>query len=1252
VVKGLDLPALLTEPLRLAVNGNKDSNEVVNLIEAWKAIEDPWQIVDPQVEEFAIDLIKRSNFETLIIDNHFTVFQSFCLMLQELSLAAVSPMSAWSQLSQQDAQNIIRYMAEGKGGNIMVQELLMLLGHGYIVSPYQFLYLKERYKSLDKEWRGFFTMLGNNYLDYDVNFEKFNDWYKPSELFETIIKNPYSVTSLDRAQELRAEKIRLLLGEINLQGAAIDIGAALPLCLLQRCIDLGWQGPVISVDRTEINRKGYMKNLICFAEEFSHGRGKLTAEETNALYREMHGQVPQHQHSTVTLPEDLNGFLDWLDKKGQPLSLLQDQAFSELYLRRRERLLVRKAFLSRLAENGYAIFTRRFTALPYRLNDIIVGRKPDNSFFVRMTEERQEAIGDKKLADLINEGRYFDRCVQVYQADGRTAKLSKGLPVDQQNREAIEQLWLKILKKLNLSWPSTDVYIQHAYLGLMSRCGRNSILDLRRSIQGPWLLPVPFADLPQVNPAKKSIALMKDYERLLHPNIEFSPAQELTDKLHHRFQESMKKRGFSWFDSSSLIYPPDKDMYTLSLGRAEIEAKLIELITGRREGKSLRNLLHGEQERMAGFQICLRHRDAKEIEAEINDPILLSKHARLFAMYGYFLIQEKNKIAPFEIISPVWDFFIQVGLRPEKFWAVVHPNEQEIRQMLIANGIPENQIVNDASACTWQQGGGPNEALGGNLIGRNFELFYQLPDGQKLELLNVINIQQVEGEEPFDFDVWEAAFGWERLKMVLMAEATGRSVPIFELEEKRGLVESLNELVPAEIERREVLIWQLADAYSAAYLLANDISKLEHHHVEIWSDKDYREVAQEVLAKEKQMPRYRRIGQPLITEVQVLCRQLGLNREQMKKLYLGWTNNLVSDHLFRRLGNSQVTQEIFLLGAERLDKLLLDVFKNPNGPLYLALRNKNSQLLLEKNSDVYREEMRLRFGLPAILFEPMVKVCQQLVSGEINSTDGLKKSLNNNLGMESIPDDEIKHILVSVNQERLRSSKEGHKSPLAVPPQRVKIIGANQTPKQFNSQITNPAEGEPIEDMQKVFQQAAEKLALELPEIIQAIKQGEEIAILGIGNDNSQADATPHNMGSNVIKVLEIALKQTNTDGGRIHLLRNRSDMNDAGLALARSLKRRKLTRIKTLVVVDDSRAHLGSWTADYKRINENESHQGLKSVYEYLGRLPAIRVGTFISDQRGPSIDNILRRYSREHEAELVEALVLYAKRVLLSLG
>lgn len=1253
VIKGLDLPALLTEPLRLAINGNKDSNEVVNLIEAWKGIENPWQIVDPQVEKFAIDLIKRSNFETLMINNDFTVFQSFCLMLQELSLAAVSPTSAWSQLSQQDAQDIIRYMAEKKGGNLLVQELLMLLGHGYIVSPYQFLYLKKRLSFDQDNQESLFSILEKNYFGNSSRSDGWDSssWYQPSKLFKIAIENPYSITSLARAREFR--DIKTLLPDINSQGAAVDIGSAIPpFCLLERCANLDWKGPVISVDRTKTNARNFQEELMCFDEEFSLGGKELTAEKIAGLYYQQVKAVPQHRHRVATLPEDLNGFLDWFDKKGQPLKLLQDQAFSELYLRREERLLVRKAFLSRLTENGYAIFTRRFTALPYRLNDIIVGRKPDGSFFVRMTEERQEAIGDKKLADLINEGRYFDRRVLVYQPDGRTTKLSTGLPVDQENREATEKLWLKILKKLNLSWPSTDIYMQYAYLELMSRCSRNSVLDLRRSVQGPPLLPISSTDFPTVNPAKKSITLMKDYERLLYLDMEFSPSQELTDKLHYYFQESMKKRGFSWFDSSSLIYPPDKDMYILSLGRAEIEAKLIELITGIRQGKSLRDMFHGEQERMAGFQICLRHRDEKEVKAEMDDPTLLSKHARLFTMYGYFLIQEKNKIAPFEILSPVWDFFTQAGLRPEKFWAVVHPNEQEIRRMLMVNGIPKKQIINDAVACDWYQGGSPNEALGGNLKGRNFELFYQLPDGQKLELLNVINIQQVEGEVPFDFDVWEAAFGWERLKMALMAEKTGRSVPIFELEEKRGLVESLNKLVPTEIERREVLIWQLADAYSAAYLLANDISKLEHHHVEVWSDKDYREVAQEVLAKERQMPRYRRIGQPLITGVQVLCRQLGLNREQMRKLYLGWIGRLVSDHLFGRPGNGPVIQKIFLLGAERLDKLLLNVFKNPNGPLYLTLRDENSQLLLGKSSDVYREEMRLRFGLPAGLFEPMVKVCQQLASDEVNSTDGLKKSLNNNLGMESIPVAEIEHILVSVNQEKLRSSKEGHKSPLAIPTQRVKIIGANQTPKQFSSQVTNPVEGEPIEDMQEILKQAAEKLAPELPEILQTIKQKEEVVILGIGNDNPQADATPHNMGSNVIKVLELALKQTNIDDGRIHLLRNYSDMNDAGLALARSLRRKKLTGIKALVVADDSRAHLGSWTPNYKRIDENEPHQGLKSVCKHLGRLTTIRVGTFTSDQRGLSINNVLRRYSREHEAELVETLVLYAKRVLLSLG
>jgi len=1358
VLRGLDLPSLLTEPLHRKIDGNKDVRAVVNFLEVWGGVEDPFALTSPHIENAALDLIMRIADEKRygivrlekIVKNHQITFRNFCYMLQELHRAATSQVSAWSQLASCDARDILNFLTQHPLGNVMTEELLLLIDNGFIISPYQF------QKFLD----------GTNelslYQALKEEYKKAKKEFHPSRLFMTIAQHSYSVSSLERAGEYRCLKETLPC--IDTDGIAPDVGSSVPICLLKRCQDLGWRGPVISVDREPISGK-LLEETVFYRSEFSGISGnRLSSGQLRRLYEDSRREVPQHQHHTATLPEDLSylaQLIESLSTSKQPLTLVEDQAFSSLYLDRNSRIAVRRSLLSKLKggyhNRGYAIFTARFTAVPRRLNDVIISRNFDGGFFVKLTEEKQNALGHQTLGEIIGSGRLYDRTVQIFPTLRQSAteripsEALSELPERQTTiREAIN-IWMQSLVNIGLidNWeqlhisaaicgavrrffhhhldasgtakteqdhlsllcdalfsdcwpdrqnlgtdltePAVDFLFslkqKHPYLLeslrelIANTVGCNRFVNLARSLQGPLLFDatnsnaIPVASFPLIDWCWDGQCV-----RMIDPFYDRTDEE----KPPIQYETEMKKRGFRLFGTSSLLYDQDPEMYVLSLGRAEIESLITLLILGRREGKPLSQLLRGEEERMAGCQVCLRHRDTAELARELANPDSLRRHLTLFLMYGYFLIREKGTVDPFEVTLPAWNYFLGQGLRPEHFWAVVHPEDRQIQKMLTALGIPPEHIQSNARACMWRQGGSPNPKLGGSLLGRNFELFYEMPNhpkhegcgpgcpcGYVLELLNVINMQGIEGDpREFDFEVWEAAFGWERLRMAVLAEESGHPVSIYDLPELQKLVENIRSYAQYHPDNEEELILRLADLYRAACVLTIHMSGLDHTPYEVGSKENYKAAAQEILDREGKMPRYRRIGQSIIRETDTICRLLGISRKMASKLYLGWLWRI--PYQTSRSGGGQVSENIMFEEAKKLDRVILNTFKDPSGPLYLALRfPQKIGLYSGVARDVYMQDLRVKLGLPPALFSRVWDISQQLATRAITTAEQLQQALNKQLGLENDESidlsKEAEQILNLVRQEQLRQRARAAQETPPVAKKHPSLV--KEPPGMFSLEITSPYEGKEAVDMTLVLDRAASILAADLPNILENISLTGDVGFIGIGNYHPLANATPHNMGYDVVEVLRLALRKYRPEqvveqqakyahidrfaaaGGTIHLLQNQSDINDAGLAIREAVEKEGLENISAILLSDDLRAHLGSWSPAQKGIPQDVPHRGVASVRLNLGSLPWFAFGTFTADQRGAPINNLLRQYAKENEEELTEALVLYAKRALLSL-
>jgi PTH1 family peptidyl-tRNA hydrolase len=129
--------------------------------------------------------------------------------------------------------------------------------------------------------------------------------------------------------------------------------------------------------------------------------------------------------------------------------------------------------------------------------------------------------------------------------------------------------------------------------------------------------------------------------------------------------------------------------------------------------------------------------------------------------------------------------------------------------------------------------------------------------------------------------------------------------------------------------------------------------------------------------------------------------------------------------------------------------------------------------------------------------------------------------------------------------------------------------------------------------------------------------------VLGLGNIGDKYAGTRHNVGFEVVRGVEKALKakkrrgtseydwaQAECDGRRVYLARPKTYMNLSGLAANALLQKTELPSSQMLVVVDDYNLPLGALR--FRKRGSDGGHNGLISIIEEIGstEFPRLRLG------------------------------------------
>lgn len=524
-----------------------------------------------------------------------------------------------------------------------------------------------------------------------------------------------------------------------------------------------------------------------------------------------------------------------------------------------------------------------------------------------------------------------------------------------------------------------------------------------------------------------------------------------------------------------------------------------------------------------------------------------------------------------------------------------------------------------------------------------------------MELVNVINITGIDGQEKrLRFDVYEVAMGFERLQMAVESQQQGKAVPITGLWEFTELEKKIREKSRGYSGAdRDLLVSRLLDAQRAVNTLIDCIANEESKKYPVYYPDSFGKIARQARIDESRYPRYRRVAQPIFTETVSLYRLLGIPLNSARSF--SWhSGEMPQQHTLHPSGAAgPVHDEFMKQESDRLDAVLVTALESPSGPLYMALRETHALSVIEQNRDVLGEEYRVRFGVPRLLSRRLWGAAQDLSHMENSpSIQDVNTILQKRLGFEEVPAETSRRLLDIVQKERQRRYPPLQTfSPFRVVSKRITPTQGKGNVSPCALPVQDPTDGEPAIDASLVIERAARKLAEDLPKLLPLLRIDGDMAIIGLGNGSTR-QGTPHNMGADVVTALRRALgnrQEARFPNGTLRFLTNESDMNCAGEAIASQLLQSDERLSRAILVADDSRAHVGSWSPTQQSITK-VIHRGVQSVVRSLGNIPLLPVGTFTSDQRGDPAGNLLRRYGTSHEQELIDALVLYAKRALLA--
>lgn len=160
--------------------------------------------------------------------------------------------------------------------------------------------------------------------------------------------------------------------------------------------------------------------------------------------------------------------------------------------------------------------------------------------------------------------------------------------------------------------------------------------------------------------------------------------------------------------------------------------------------------------------------------------------------------------------------------------------------------------------------------------------------------------------------------------------------------------------------------------------------------------------------------------------------------------------------------------------------------------------------------------------------------------------------------------------------------------------------------------------------------------------------------IAGLGNPGREYEATPHNIGFEVIDEIAseagVKLKKSwrfalqsaeiRVDQEQVLLVKPQTFMNRSGEALAPLLRKKGMTAADLLVVVDDVELPLGSIRLRAK--GSAGTHNGLKSVIERLGTtdFARLRVGVGPVPEGRDRVAYVLGRYRKDVHEQVMAAM------------
>ena len=156
--------------------------------------------------------------------------------------------------------------------------------------------------------------------------------------------------------------------------------------------------------------------------------------------------------------------------------------------------------------------------------------------------------------------------------------------------------------------------------------------------------------------------------------------------------------------------------------------------------------------------------------------------------------------------------------------------------------------------------------------------------------------------------------------------------------------------------------------------------------------------------------------------------------------------------------------------------------------------------------------------------------------------------------------------------------------------------------------------------------------------------------IVGLGNPGTRYERTRHNAGFLVVDALADAyhlswskklfintlVAEGNVDGAKVILAKPQTFMNRSGQAVAKLMKRYKLTADDLVIVYDDVDIERGS--IRWREEGSAGGHNGLKSIIQLIGtqQFPRLRIGIGKPPERVPLEDYVLGKMNKEEQASL----------------